>query len=189
MKNSERLSVYFIGFIIGMVIVSILLARRARKEQQNDDPWYSHHEQVEAAGVEPLPEAVEPSVLGGDALRFGYLPNAEKARERVWLLNFRKSYPYVRVVENIESGELTYMAADQIRAELADGVDVTELKPMLDELGLRLRMFNRKARLVVLGVLHTQIDAVPATLGAIAPWSRFFKSATPDWIEFTDKWK
>lgn len=186
MKNSERLSAYFVGFIVGMVIVSMLLARRARQSEQAEDPWYQHHEQVEQAGVDPLPEGVHPSMLNGDVLGFGFLPNDTDAEERVWLLNFRESYPYVRVVENLRTGVLTYMAADQIRVELADGVDVTDLKPMLDELKLRLRMFNRKERLVVLGVVSTQIDAVPATLQAIEPWSDRFVRATPDWIEFTE---
>lgn len=189
MKNSERVSVYFVGFIIGMVIVSMLLARRARKSEHVADPWYAHHEQVEAAGAEPLPTGVEPSILAGDVLRFGYLPSAGEPKERVWLLNFRKSYPYVRVVEDLETGELRYMAADQIRVRLAEGVDVTALKPMLDQLQLRLRMFNRKEGLVVLGVLNTQIDAVPATLVAIEPWQDQFVSAGPDWIEFKEESK
>jgi len=186
MKNSERLSAYFIGFIIGMVIVSVLLARRARKANEVEDPWYSHNEQVEMVGAEPLPDNVEPSILKGDVLRFGYLPDVENPEQRVWLLNFRESYPYVRVVEDLESKSLQYMAADQIQVELVEGIDVTSLKPMLDKLQLRLRMFNRKERIVVLGVVSTQIDAVPATLAAIEPWQEFFVSTGPDWIEFTE---
>jgi hypothetical protein len=58
---------------------------------------------------------------------------------------------------------------------LAEGVDVTKLKPMLDELGLRLRMFNRKEDLAVIGVLNTQIDAVPSTIEALQPWSDLFE--------------
>ena len=61
------------------------------------------------------------------------------------------------------------MAADQVKVRLAEGVDVTDLKPMIDALGIRLRMFNRKERAVVLGVLHTGIDAVPDTLEALRP--------------------
>lgn len=102
------------------------------------------------------------------------------------MLNFQKSYPYVRVVENLETGALSYMAADQIRVVLADEVDVTDLKPMLDELKIRLRMFNRKEQLVVLGVLSTEIDAVPATLEALKPWHSLFRQVGPDLIEFKD---
>ena len=184
MNNSERVGVYFIGFIIGMVIVSLLLARRAREAEQGEDPWYQHQAQVEEGGFEPLPQTVESVMLSGDVLRFGFLPNANEPVERVWLLNFRESYPYVRIVENLKTHELSYMAADQIRAELAEEVDVTELKPMLDTLNLRLRMFNRKERVVVLGVVSTQIDAVPETLRAIEPWREYFTTVTPDWIEF-----
>jgi hypothetical protein len=76
------------------------------------------------------------------------------------------------------------MAADQISIHLAEGVDVTKLKPMLDELGLRLRMFNRKEDLAVIGVLNTQIDAVPTTLEALQPWSDLFESAEADLLRF-----
>ena len=187
MKNNERLSVYFIGFILGMVMVSFIMMRRAAREQAAEDPWMMHHEAVEAAGVEPLPDRVEAVMLQGQVLRFGYLPNAEAARERVWLLNFKESYPYVRVVENLDTGALSYMAADQIKIILAEGVDVAALAPMLDTLHLRLRNFNRKHRVVVLGVLNADIDAVPATLNAIHPWGRFFEFAGPDLLEFRDR--
>ena len=123
-------------------------------------------------------------MFNGKILRFGYLPGEAAATERVWLLNFKESYPYVRVVEDLKTGALRYMAADQIKITLADGVDVTDLAPMLDETQLRLRNFNRKHGVVVLGVVSTEIDGVPATLEAIQPWSKFFESAGPDTIEF-----
>ena len=184
MKNSERFTVYLVGFLVGMVVVSIIMSRRAARNEVHEDPWHAHNQQVEATGAEPLPGSVHSTMLQGDVLRFGYLPNAEAPLERVWLLNFRKSYPYVRVVETIETGELSYMAADQIKLWLADGVDVTDLKPMLDALELRLRNFKRKENFVVIGVLSTQIDAVPATLTAIQPWSELFEKAEADWLEF-----
>jgi hypothetical protein len=53
------------------------------------------------------------------------LPDIEEAEERVWLLNFDKTYPYIRVVETIATGEFSFMAADQISIYLAEGVDVT----------------------------------------------------------------
>jgi hypothetical protein len=76
------------------------------------------------------------------------------------------------------------MAADQILIELADGVDVTALKPMLDALQLRLRMFNRKDQIAVVGVLSTQIDAIPATIEALQPYAELFRAVGPDVIEF-----
>jgi hypothetical protein len=76
------------------------------------------------------------------------------------------------------------MAADQIQVELAEGVDVTDLSPMLDALQLRLRNFNRKHDSVVLGVLHQGLDAVPDTLKALEPWALLIKSAQPDTLRF-----
>ena len=55
---------------------------------------------------------------------------------------------------------------------------------MLDELGLRLRMFNRKEGLAVIGVLNTQIDAVPSTIEALQPWSDLFEFVEADVLRF-----
>jgi len=185
MKNSDRIVVYLVGFILGMLLVSWILSRRAEREEAAVDPWVAHNSEAVAAGdAEPLPAGMPASIHKGRIIDFGYLPDAEAPAERVWLLNFEKSYPYVRVVEDLSSGEFRYMAADQICIELGEGVDVTELKPMLDALGLRLRMFNRKERLAVVGVLHTRIDAVPATIEAVRPWGELFVAAEPDLLRF-----
>lgn len=187
MKKGDRIMVYFAGVLIGMVIVSILVSRKQAREEAKVDPWLQHNAAMVDAGASPLPEGVDDSILNGRMIDFGFLPSEESAEERVWLLNFDKSYPYVRVVENVASGELSYMAADQIIVELGDA-DVTELKPMLDELGLRLRMFNRKGKVAVVGVLHTGIGAIPDTLAALEPWSALYVSAKPDVIQFrTDR--
>jgi hypothetical protein len=187
MKNSDRVMVYLVGFILGMLLVSMLLSRRAEKEKAAEDPWVVHNAEMVASGAESLPEGMPASIHKGRIIDFGYLPSEETPQERVWLLNFEDSYPYVRAVELIDSGEFSYMAADQISIELAEGVDVTELKPMLDELGLRLRMFNRKERLAVVGVLSTQIDAVPSTIEAVQPWNDLFISAHADELRFKGK--
>jgi len=184
MKNSDRIIVYAVGFLLGTLLVSVILSRRAAKEEASVDPWVAHNAEVVAAGAEPLPPAMPASIHQGRIIDFGYLPNAEAPAERVWLLSFDESYPYVRAVEAMASGEFSYMAADQIMINLADGVDVTELMPMLDELGLRLRMFNRKEQIAVIGVLSTQIDAVPATIEAVQPWSDLFVSAQADELRF-----
>jgi len=185
MNSKNRIMVYFAGFLLGLMLVSLIMSRRAAREQAAMDPWVAHNTAMLDAGAASLPEGVPPSIQQGRMIDYGLLPDQQAVpRQRVWLLNFKESYPYVRLVEDIASGRLTYMAADQIKIELAERVDVTELKPMLDELGLRLRMFNRKEKIVVIGVLHTGIDAVPDTLDAIQPWAELFTSAEPDWILF-----
>ena len=55
---------------------------------------------------------------------------------------------------------------------------------MLDDLGLRLRMFNRNEQIAVIGVLTTQIDAVPVTIEAMQPYAELFQKIEPDIIEF-----
>ena len=169
---------------MGMLLVSLIMSRRAAREQANPDPWVSHNEAMVEAGAAPLPKGVHRSITQGLIIDYGLLPDEEDPAARVWLMKFEGSYPNVRLVEDLASGALSYMAADQIKLELADGIDVTELKPMLDKLGLHLRMFNRKEKIAVLGVLHTGISAVPDTLKAIQPWAELYDTAEPDWILF-----
>lgn len=182
--GSHRIITYFAGFLIGMMLVSLIMSRRAAREQAKADPWKTHNLEMVAAGAAPIPEGAPGPIKNGLILDYGLLPDQADATERVWLLKFEESYPYVRVVENIADGKLGYMAADQIKITLTEDVDVTELKPMLDQLGLRLRMFNRKEKIAVVGVLHTGISAVPDTLAAIEPWTELFDNAEPDWILF-----
>ena len=184
MKNSQRVTVYLAGFILGSLLVSMNLLRKASKQEATVDPWVTHNTKAIVGGAESLPHNMPASIQKGRIIDFGYLPDKEVAEERVWLLNFDKTYPYIRVVETIATGEFSFMAADQISIHLAEGVDVTELKPMLDDLGLRLRMFNRKEHLAVIGVLNTQIDAVPATIEAVQPWSDLFEYAVADVLRF-----
>jgi hypothetical protein len=176
--------VYVVGFVLGMLMVSLIMKRRAASDAGRVDPWVLHNQAAVEAGAAPLPDGIAEVIKVGKILDFGYLPNQAHAEQKVWHLNFDESYPYVRVVEDVASGALSYMAADQILIELAADQDVTVLKPMLDELGLRLRMFNRKDRIAVVGVLHTQIDAVPATIEALQPYAALFRSVGPDLLQF-----
>jgi len=185
MKNSDRIFVYMVGFILGSLLVWMILSRRAAREEAAVDPWVVHNAEAVEAGAEPLPRTVPESMHKGKIIKFGYLPNEAIPLERVWLLNFEESYPYVRAVQSVESGAFEFMAADQISIQLLEGVDVTRLKPMLEDLGLRLRMFNRKEGLAVVGVLDTEIDAVPRTVQAVQDWSsELFERVEPDRIRF-----
>jgi hypothetical protein len=183
MGKSDRIVVYIVGFVLGTLLVSMIMKRRALKEETRVDPWVTHNAAAVEAGAEALPEGLPEVMQIGKILDFGYLPSEAEPQTKVWHLNFAESYPYVRVTEDLTTGEFSYMAADQILIELADGVDVTALKPMLDELELRLRMFNRKDQIAVVGVLSTEIDAVPATIEAVQPYSELFRAAGPDLIE------
>ncbi|MFQ3224135.1 MAG: hypothetical protein ACI8Z5_000378 [Lentimonas sp.] len=184
MKKFDRIFVYIVGFILGALLVSVIMNRRTLKEEASVDPWVTHNSAAVAAGAEPLPDTISAAMKSGKILDFGYLPSEAEAQSKVWHLNFAESYPYVRVEEDLSTGEFSYMAADQILIELTEGVDVTALKPMLDELGLRLRMFNRKDQIAVVGVLSTQIDAVPATIEAVRAYAELFRAVGPDVIEF-----
>ena len=184
MTNRDRIVVFAAGFVLGMLLVSFILQRRAQKDATVSDPWAEHNAAAIEAGAEPLPDAVPEIIRSGKIIDFGYLPNEVDARQKIWHLSFKKKYPFVRVTENLQTGRFEYMAADQILLKLADGVDVTKLKPMLNALNLRLRMFNRKERIAVIGVLNTEIDAVPMTIEAVESYAELFSTVEPDFLEF-----
>jgi hypothetical protein len=187
MGNAKRIFVYMGGFVIGMMLVSMILSRRSAKEASQVDPWLEHNQNMIQAGAKPLPDGVPDSIRAGLVINFGELPSAEAPEQAVWMVTFEESYPFVRVVQDLSIGAFSYMAADQISIKVADGVDLAELKPMLDELGLRVRMFNRKEDLMIVGVLSTALDAIPATIEAVQPWSELFSSVEPDYIRFQPK--
>ena len=184
MKNSERIVVYSLGFILGIAFVSVILMRRVASRDATSDSIQDPMYLATVAKMEALPQDVESVMLKGQILDFGYLPLDSDRQQRVWLLKFKKSYPYVRVVQSLESGALMYSAADQIKLTLRPDVDVTDLSPMLKALELRLRNFNRKHNIAIIGVLDTKIDAVPRTIEAIRKWSHLYQSADPDFIIF-----
>jgi hypothetical protein len=98
-------------------------------------------------------------------------------------LEYKSSYPFVRIVENVSQQTLEVMAADQVLIHLREGVDVTDFQPMLKALELNVRMFNREKKIMVISVLNRELDAIPQTLSALSPWNGLFDSATPDFIQ------
>ena len=173
------------------MLVSLLMSRHAAEEDAPPpaEGWVAASPAV--ADAPPLPEGVPEALRGGTLLRYGRLEDApeasaDSAGDRVWVLSFDANYPFVRVVEDADDGGLRYMAADQVVVRLAENTDVTKLKPMLEALGVRLRMFNRGEKIAVIGVVGIGIAAVPDTLRAAAPYSELFREIRPDWIRFRD---
>ncbi|MFP4166172.1 MAG: hypothetical protein ACLFUF_03275 [Opitutales bacterium] len=178
--------VFFVGVMLGLLVVSFILNRRAARESARSDPWREENARAAEAGADPLPEEAPEVFQKGRIVDFGHLPESGDPSERVWLLQFDDSYPFVRVVEDLDSGAFRYMAADQIVLKLPEDGDVTALQPMLNALDLRLRMFNRRENIAVVGVLSRRIDAIPRTLEALEPWSELFVEARPDWIRLRE---
>ena len=179
MKLWDRILIYGIGFAIGTLALSfywqIKSAQSETEHQRAQDYSVSETEL-------PLPESLPEVFTQGRVRLCGLLTNAEGEQESIWIMEYKKSYPFVRIVKNHLRGTLEIMAADQVLLRLKEGVDVTDLQAALNALGLRVRMFNRDEQVVVVSVLNDGLSAVPNTLEALEPWSDLFESSTPDYI-------
>jgi hypothetical protein len=134
-------------------------------------------------GTLNLPESLPAVFLKGSLIASGTLINSNGEDENIWILEYKSSYPFVRIVENVSQQTLEVMAADQVLIHLREGVDVTDFQPMLKALELNVRMFNREKKIMVISVLNRELDAIPQTLSALSPWNGLFDSATPDFIQ------
>jgi hypothetical protein len=178
MKGNERIGIFILGMIIGCVLVSILVGRRDAFKEASEATWSGPGLAFDGP---PLPDGAEPVLSEGRLLYHSAGPE-----ESVWVVGFTDRYPYVRVVWHEQTGTFDYMAADQVVIHVRDGVDVASLKPVLDELGVRMRMFNRRENVVVIGTVSSGVSAVPDTLAALEPFADLFEHAGPDPIRFRE---
>lgn len=179
MKLWDRIIIYGIGFAIGTLALSFywqIKSAQADTEQQTAQQYSETEAQL------PFPESLPEVFTQGRVLVSGSQTNAEGEGETIWIVEYKKSYPFVRIVENHVRGSLEMMAADQVLLYLNEGVDVTDLQPALNSIGLRVRMFNRDEQVMVVSVLNDALNAVPQTLEALEPWSDLLESSTPDYI-------
>lgn len=178
MKGNERIGVFIIGMLIGCLLVSILVSRREAFKEASDATWTGPGIAFEGP---PLPDEVEPVLREGRLLYHSVLPEGA-----VWVVGFTDRYPFVRVVWNAQTNTFEYMAADQVIIQMHDGVDVAVLKPILDKLGVRMRMFNRRENVAVIGTVSSGASAVPDTLVALEAYADLFLHASPDPIRFRE---
>ena len=81
--GNNRIVIYFAGFLMGMLLVSLIMSRRAARDQANPDPWIEHNAEMVEAGAAPLPEAVHPSITQGLMIDYGLLPDEEGPEMRI----------------------------------------------------------------------------------------------------------
>lgn len=182
MKQTDRIVIFIIGFTIGTFLVSIYLENKSVKKEQAEafalNSWSEGSSQANQ-----LPEALPDVFLKGSLIDSGTLINENGEEENIWILEYKSSYPFVRIVENQTKETLEVMAADQILIHLSEGTDVTDFQPMLDTLGLNVRMFNRDRNIMVISVLNRDLNAIPQTLKALSPWKQLMDSVSPDYIQ------
>ena len=67
-----------------------------------------------------VPQHVHPVLLKGRVIDCGFLPDSIDPVEKIWIVRFDKHYPFVRVVQDINTQELNYMAADQVIVQVLE---------------------------------------------------------------------
>ena len=182
MKQTDRIVIFIIGFAIGTFLVSVYFENKSLKKEQAEEEILSAWSAL-GEGVPQLPKSLPDVFLKGSLMASGTLMNVNGEQENIWIMEYKSSYPYIRIVENIAEQTHEVMAADQLLIYLKEGVDVTDFQPMLRELGLNVRMFNRDKNIMVIDVLSRELDAIPQTLEALSPWKSLFESASPDFIQ------
>ena len=182
MKQTDRIVFFIIGFTIGTFLVSIYFENKSLKKEQAEEKVLDAWSQLDD-DVPKLPNSLPDVFLKGTLIASGTLINENGEEEKIWIMEFKSSYPFVRIVENISQETLEVMAADQILIHLKEGIDVTDVQPMLKALDLNVRMFNRDKNIIVISVLNRELDAIPQTIAALRPWEELFDSASPDFIQ------
>jgi hypothetical protein len=178
MKGNERFAVFILGLIIGCVLVSLLINRREVFKENSNASWLGS-DLPASMDMPPLPIAVEAVLHEGRPLYYGV-----EDEYHIWVIGFTDRYPFVRVVWDSSNNVFQYMAADQVIIHMREGLDVADIKPALHELGVRLRMFNRRDHIVVIGTINSGISAVPDTLSALEAYRHLWQHAGPDFIRF-----
>ena len=162
MKQTDRIVFFIIGFTIGTFLVSIYFENKSLKKEQAEEKVLDAWSQLDD-DVPKLPNSLPDVFLKGTLIASGTLINENGEEEKIWIMEFKSSYPFVRIVENISQETLELMAADQILIHLKEGIDVTDVQPMLKALDLNVRMFNRDKNIIVISVLNRELDAIPQT--------------------------
>ena len=179
MKQTDRILIYIVGFTIGSLLIFTYLRNK------NIERKLSIESRIDDSGSisdYQFPDALPSVFRKGIILTSGELLNHNNQREIIWILEYSDSYPFVRIVYNLDMGTLEIMAADQILLHLNKGVDVTRLSSTLKELGLFVRMFNRSESILVVSVLNMGLHGVPETIEAFRPATHLIKSIKPDYI-------
>ena len=182
MKQTDRIVIFIIGFTIGTLLVSLYLENKSTKKEQEEVIAINSLFEI-GEEVRQLPKSLPDVFLKGSLIDSGTVINSDGEEENIWIMEYKSSYPFVRIVENVSEETFEVMAADQILIHLRESVDVTDFQPMFDALGLNVRMFNRDRNIMVISILNRELDAIPQTLKALAPWENLIDSASPDYIK------
>ena len=182
MKQTDRIVIFIIGFTIGTFLVAIYFDNKSLKKEQAEERVLNAWNQFDE-GIPQLPKSLPNVFLKGSLIASGTIMNVNGEEENIWIMEYKSSYPFVRIVENVSRQTVEVMAADQILIHFKENIDVTDFQPMLKTLGLNVRMFNRDRNIMVISVLNRELDAIPQTLLALSPWKNLFDSASPDFIQ------
>ena len=98
-------------------------------------------------------------------------------------MEYSNNYPFVRISRNLNDDTIQFMAADQFILKVKDNYKITDFKPILDSLNLRVRTFNKNENILVVEVFNRNLDAFHKTLQELEDWKYMLDYVRPDYIE------
>ena len=167
----SRVYVFFLGFLISTILITLYLDfKSSSKEDKINELVTKDHE--------PFPEKVPDVLKSGRCIDAGFIEN-----EYVWIMEYSNNYPFVRISRNLDDDTIQFMAADQFILKVKDNYKITDFKPILDSLNLRVRTFNKNENILVVEVFNRNLDAFHKTLQELEDWKYMLDYVRPDYIE------
>lgn len=175
MKQTQRLKIFGIGFILGCVVVSFIIsAKNAKKRQMEKLLEEPQNQTISGDFAEPIPDGVPAAIKAGRIAEFKHWgKNSEQStnkRNRSWLLKFNHNYTWVQMDEIVDQDkvEYIYQAADQVQVKLNSGIKRSTFIESLDNEKYHYREFHKKPEIHIIGINSVTIDSVSSAISDLA---------------------
>lgn len=180
MKQTDRIVIFIVGFVLGTLLISSIMKNKAYKISRTNEVNANLFEDFNEFG---LPDDFPEILKKGKLIDSRKLVNDRNESVIVSIFEYNNSYPFVRVTYNINNDKMEIMAADQVVIRLKNGKDVTDLAQILNEYGLFVRMFNRSENIVVISVFGDRINAIDNTINSLSVYNDVIDCIEPDYIK------
>tara|TARA_B100001093_G_C26762693_1_gene986461 strand:+ start:879 stop:1445 length:567 start_codon:yes stop_codon:yes gene_type:complete len=167
MKQTKRLQVFGIGFVLGCLVVSLIIGGKKAEKDAVEKALQTPQNQTESGEYsEPIPINSPKPILAGRIQEFKKEVLENGFERRSWLLKFNHNYTWVQMdqFDTDEGIRYRYIAADQIQVKVKEGSDSRAFRESLDPSMFHYREYHKKPKLYVVGINHPHIDSVSLAL-------------------------